>query len=567
MTITQAFLTSEITNLWPDNNTGAITPADARQTLNDMVTATFQGLPPSALSTSNTWTALQTFSSGALFSNGANGISGVADLRLFGATPGVNCQPAVASAVAAGYKHVFLPSGYFYQGGGTGGESGATEIPADLEIIGEDPRTSIIKAVDRTNAGIPGFIYLNSFSILTNCGTQSYPGDQQTSPAGNHPKTSLQPRVISTGDAKTTDVFWTGATVLDIGTNITSPEGVVSTDNPGFQIVQRSAGDAFYALTTTNGIGFRMQTSGSGDEGLRIDNAIVNPANVHNGMHIVELGTNSSSSSLVIERKVGSTCPLFVILDDNIGSPATAPSVSFRVADSGDQYLFAGTTKAARMWTNSTGFTIEGVDAATGATSYQPLTVGGSELFFGISGATKATLFPSGGLGLGSTPIDPGAPGCLNLSSTTQPQLVINNPGGQYSVIELTNSGVIQTQIYWDNTNGITVFNSSAGHINIDINSVLALGIFNSGGVGIGAAPSDPGTGGLHVTGVTGIGTAASSSTFLKLAAATTAKSVMQLTVGGPPTSPNDGDIWFESNTTTGIKVRINGVTHNFTIT
>src|SRR5258706_448318 len=64
MTITQAFLTSEISNLWPDNTTGAITPANARTTLNDMVTAIFQGISPTALSTSNTWTALQTFSGG-----------------------------------------------------------------------------------------------------------------------------------------------------------------------------------------------------------------------------------------------------------------------------------------------------------------------------------------------------------------------------------------------------------------------------------------------------------------------------------------------------------------------
>src|SRR5260221_4754280 len=45
MTITQAFLTSEISSLWSDNTTGAITPANARTTLNDMVTAIFQTPP------------------------------------------------------------------------------------------------------------------------------------------------------------------------------------------------------------------------------------------------------------------------------------------------------------------------------------------------------------------------------------------------------------------------------------------------------------------------------------------------------------------------------------------
>src|SRR5882672_2619450 len=42
MTITQAFLTSEISSLWPDNTIGSITPANARTTLTDMVTAIFQ---------------------------------------------------------------------------------------------------------------------------------------------------------------------------------------------------------------------------------------------------------------------------------------------------------------------------------------------------------------------------------------------------------------------------------------------------------------------------------------------------------------------------------------------
>src|SRR6266446_3747216 len=66
MTITQAFLTSEISSLWPDNTTGAITPANARTTLNDIVTAIFQGLSPTTLSTPNTWTALQTFTGGSI---------------------------------------------------------------------------------------------------------------------------------------------------------------------------------------------------------------------------------------------------------------------------------------------------------------------------------------------------------------------------------------------------------------------------------------------------------------------------------------------------------------------
>ena len=47
----------------------------------------------------------------------------------------------------------------------------------------------------------------------------------------------------------------------------------------------------------------------------------------------------------------------------------------------------------------------------------------------------------------------------------------------------------------------------------------------------------------------------------LDLRASTTAEAVLRLRVGPAPTNPNDGDIWLESNTDTGLKIRINGVT------
>ncbi len=45
------------------------------------------------------------------------------------------------------------------------------------------------------------------------------------------------------------------------------------------------------------------------------------------------------------------------------------------------------------------------------------------------------------------------------------------------------------------------------------------------------------------------------------IAASTTLAAAMRLTVGVAPTTPNDGDIWLESNTNTGLKIRIAGVT------
>ncbi len=65
----------------------------------------------------------------------------------------------------------------------------------------------------------------------------------------------------------------------------------------------------------------------------------------------------------------------------------------------------------------------------------------------------------------------------------------------------------------------------------------------------------------LAISALSALGTSVSVSTITNVGAATSAKSSIRLAVGGPPTSPVDGDIWLESNTNTGLKIRINGVT------
>jgi hypothetical protein len=52
----------------------------------------------------------------------------------------------------------------------------------------------------------------------------------------------------------------------------------------------------------------------------------------------------------------------------------------------------------------------------------------------------------------------------------------------------------------------------------------------------------------------------------LDVIAGTTARAQIKLNVGVAPTTPVDGDIWLESNTNTGLKIRINGVTKTITL-
>ncbi len=70
----------------------------------------------------------------------------------------------------------------------------------------------------------------------------------------------------------------------------------------------------------------------------------------------------------------------------------------------------------------------------------------------------------------------------------------------------------------------------------------------------------------ITTTGKTGLGVAASTAAWAKLAASTTSVAQLNLATGSAPSAPNDGDIWLESNTNTGLKIRINGVTKTITL-
>lgn len=80
------------------------------------------------------------------------------------------------------------------------------------------------------------------------------------------------------------------------------------------------------------------------------------------------------------------------------------------------------------------------------------------------------------------------------------------------------------------------------------------------------------GTGGASFTskfditsaGLVGIGITPTA--FLHIKAGTSTVAQMNLAVSTAPTSPNDGDIWREDNTNTGLKVQINGVTKTITV-
>jgi hypothetical protein len=69
-----------------------------------------------------------------------------------------------------------------------------------------------------------------------------------------------------------------------------------------------------------------------------------------------------------------------------------------------------------------------------------------------------------------------------------------------------------------------------------------------------------------QATGKIGVGVVTPTAN-LHIAASTTASALMRLSVGPAPTSPNDGDIWLQDLTLTGLKIRLSGVTRTIIIT
>lgn len=118
-------------------------------------------------------------------------------------------------------------------------------------------------------------------------------------------------------------------------------------------------------------------------------------------------------------------------------------------------------------------------------------------------------------------------------------------------------TGAFSGHVYFYNNAGLTVGNS--------FTPVANMRIAAAGGVSIGTSyvGFDSGSGSLIVQNNIGIGIT-SPVAILDIAASTTAKASLRIRSGTAPTSPNDGDIWFDG---TNYKCRIGGVTKTFTVT
>ncbi len=244
---------------------------------------------------------------------GITGYLGMANVLDYGAVvDGANSTgvaEAVAAAVAAGYTQIFLPANcWYYPVGG--------ETPEGVEIWGEDWETTVISAVDRTTE----YIAVGAHGKLFNVGIVSKFGDDIPEPDGEE-KTCPVGTAINQSDTAAIITNWPYMSLWVYTGRSTNPGGTTADDVPIIGINNGGQGDSFFSTTTSASLvesnNIHVQTAGIDDRGVRIVNGAALPSNLHTGIEIVEQGTNTGSSSIIISRETDG--PAGIQITDALG--------------------------------------------------------------------------------------------------------------------------------------------------------------------------------------------------------------------------------------------------------
>jgi len=128
---------------------------------------------------------------------------------------------------------------------------------------------------------------------------------------------------------------------------------------------------------------------------------VITAGNATNGLSL------SADNAGAFEFKTGTgagTTAMTINSSQNVGIGATTVGAKLHVSQVNTTVgaLFNGTTRAIRFGFDTTGSIIEGVDN-TGVTSFQPLSVGGSDVRFTTSGTERMRITDNGALCIGAT--------------------------------------------------------------------------------------------------------------------------------------------------------------------
>jgi hypothetical protein len=120
-------------------------------------------------------------------------------------------------------------------------------------------------------------------------------------------------------------------------------------------------------------------------------------------------------NSGIVQLQSNNTATVTVDTAGNVGIGTTSPSTysakfAIKTSDQDVIGFVGGTTYGMRFGANSSFAVIDGVDAATGTSAYNPLCMRGSQLLFNTAGTERMRIDSSGNVLIGATSFSGGVP-------------------------------------------------------------------------------------------------------------------------------------------------------------
>jgi len=433
---------------------------------------------------------------------------------------------------------------------------------------------------------------------------ESWEGIKSSANTGSTQINGLALTNSGSGTSNSIIVTNTGAAYGIVLYNTNAGSGVAITNNntgKGLHSSNSSSGYGIYSSNGLNGIGIYSINSSTGYS-IYSDNAgsgngiMSNQTALGTGFNYV--GLNNQVITFTINKlgdvvankytKTGGTAVQYLMADGSVSTltnPITGTGVAGQLSfwdgttsQTGDNGLFwDNTNKRLGIGTTvpSEKLQVNGnilINAANGFGYVLPGFSGfyrenSTDVGIRTNSGEKIRILDTGNVGIGT------------------PNPIVYNFGGTHTLLEVQNAGTtINSIANLTLSTGSIIANGIIGILNFNIPNVTHIdkragyigmstdptftaavprtnmSFYVNGGTGITEIIRVSYNGNIGITGIT------SPTANLHIGASTTAKALMRLTVGVAPTTPNDGDIWLESNTLTGLKMRVAGVTRTVTI-